>query len=257
MSQHDWQTVSRATPEQVAFYREHGYLKFGRIFTREELDALREHVDQMIAALPPGRRPEELNVPHFDDPWLFRYLAHPRVLDVIECFIGPDIVLWSSHFIAKPGGDGKAVPWHTDGDYWQNLLEPMEVITMWLAVDESTRENGCMRVIPGSHRWQHPGNEAYRPVDTATHVFSTELQNVDESQAVDIELAMGECSFHDAWTVHASAPNHSSKRRCGYTMRYMPAHVVHHNLNGLHRIYLLRGEDRTGGKNLYTPVPDF
>lgn len=257
MSEHDWQVVSRATPEQVAFYKEHGYLRFGRIFTRKELDALRDHVDRMIASLPPGKRPEELDVPHFEDAWLFRYLAHPRVLDVIECFLGPDIVLWSSHFIAKPGGDGKAVPWHTDGDYWGNRLEPMEVITLWLAVDESTRENGCMRVIPGSHRWQHPGREAYRPVDTTTHVFSTELQNVDESQAVDIELAIGECSFHDAWTVHASAPNYSSKRRCGYTMRYMPAHVVHNDTSGRHRIYLLRGEDRTGGKNVYTPAPEF
>lgn len=256
MSGHDWQVVSCATPEQVAFYKQYGYLRFGRIFTREELDALREHVDQMIASLPPGKRPEELDVPHFEDAWLFRYLAHPRVLDVIECFLGPDIVLWSSHFIAKPGGDGKAVPWHTDGDYWGNRLEPMEVITLWLAVDESTRENGCMRVIPGSHRWQHPGREAYRPVDTSTHVFSTELQNVDESQAMDIELAIGECSFHDAWTVHASAPNHSSKRRCGYTMRYMPAHVVHNDTSGRHRIYLLRGEDRTGGRNIYTLVPE-
>lgn len=253
----DWQVVSRATPEQVAFYNRHGYLKFGRIFTREELDALRQHVDEMIANLPPGKRPEELDVPHFESPWLFRYLAHPRVLDVIECFIGPDIVLWSSHFIAKPGGDGKAVPWHTDGDYWGNRLSPMNVITLWLAVDESTRENGCMRVIPGSHKWAHPGQQAYHSVDTSRYVFSTEMENVDESQAVDIELAVGECSFHDAWTVHSSAPNFSNKRRCGYTMRYMPADVVHNDRSGRHRIYLLRGEDRTGGRNIYTSVPPF
>ena len=97
-----WQTVRRATPEQVAFYREQGYLKFGRIFEEPEIDALREHVDEMIAALPPDKRPEAMDVPHFTDPWLFRYLTDPRVLDVIECFLGPDIVLWSSHFIAKP-----------------------------------------------------------------------------------------------------------------------------------------------------------
>ena len=103
----EWETVSRVTPEQVAFYREKGYLKFGRIFTPAEMDALREHVDAMIAALPEGKRPEEMDVPHFEDPWLFRYLTDPRVLDVIEGFIGPDIVLWSSHFIAKPQGDGQ------------------------------------------------------------------------------------------------------------------------------------------------------
>ena len=54
-------------------------------------------------------------------------------------------------FIAKPKGDGKAVPWHTDGAYWRKRLVPMNVITLWLAVDDSTPENGCMRVIPGTH----------------------------------------------------------------------------------------------------------
>src|SRR5205807_3154949 len=136
-----------------------------RIFDEREMAALREHVDQMIAALPEGKRPEEMDRPHFEDPWLFRYLAHPRVLDVIEDFIGPDIVLWSSHFIAKPRGDGKAVPWHTDGSYWGERLEPMKVITLWLAVDESTVENGCMRVIPGSHIAYQAHIDNYIPVD--------------------------------------------------------------------------------------------
>src|SRR4026208_2167026 len=113
----DEEIVNGATSQEVAFYREQGYLKFGRIFTQAEMDALREHVDEMIAALPEGKRPEEMDVPHFQDPWLFRYLTDPRRLDVIEAFIGPDIVLWSSHFISKPGGNGLAVPWHTDGAY--------------------------------------------------------------------------------------------------------------------------------------------
>src|SRR6266700_1070004 len=80
-----WPTVDTATPGQVEFYRDQGYLKFSRIFTQAE----------MIAALPPGARPEEMDRPHFTDPWLFRYLTHPRALDVIEDFIGPDIALWS------------------------------------------------------------------------------------------------------------------------------------------------------------------
>ena len=258
----DWgddEIVGRATPEQVAFYRENGYLKFGRIFTAGEMTALREHVDRMIAALPEGKRPEEMDRPHLTEPWLFRYLAHPRVLDVIEDFIGPDIVLWSSHFIAKPQGDGKRVPWHTDGAYWNKSLKPMTVITLWLAVDPSRVENGCMRVIPGS---QHQGAtlDSYEPVDAAENVFSTRLRQdlVDESRSVDLDLRIGECHFHDAWTIHGSNPNHSSLRRCGYTMRYMPAHVVYDEQGWSlrdHHIYLLRGQDRTGGKNRYTPVP--
>mgnify|MGYP003343151464 FL=1 len=171
----DNQTVRHATSEQVAFYREQGYLKFGRIFTQAEMDTLRDHVDGLIAALPEGKRPEELDVPHFNDPWLFRYLTDSRVLDVISDFIGQDIVLWSSHFIAKPKGDGRAVPWHTDGAYWHNRLQPMQVITLWLAVDESTLENGCMRVIPETHTSVRNAIDVYEPVDKSRNVFPTQL----------------------------------------------------------------------------------
>lgn len=254
-------TVRHGTPQQVAFYREQGYLKFGRIFASAEMDALRDHVDEMIANLPEGKRPEGMDVPHFQDPWLFRYLADPRVLDVIQDFIGPDIVLWSSHFIAKPKGDGKAVPWHTDGAYWNGRLDPMEVITLWLAVDPSTLENGCMRVIPGSHTAFKAAIDAYVPVDGEANVFGSRIppELIDEDRAVDLELKVGECSFHDAWTIHGSNPNNSSMRRCGYTMRYMPANVVltREGWNASHKIYLLRGEDRTGGRNDYTAVPQY
>ena len=255
----EWRTVGNAIPEQVAFYQENGYLKFGRIFTRDEMDALRAHVGEMIAALPEGQRPEAMDVPHFKDPWLFRYLTDPRVLDVIEDFIGPDIVLWSSHFIAKPKGDGKAVPWHTDGAYWGSRLKPMRVITLWLAVDESTRENGCMRVIPGSHRGSAASMSDYVPVDAAANVFGSEIRAdaMDESKAVDLELRVGECHFHDAWTLHSSRPNISPNRRCGYTMRYMPANVVFDGGGWAqsHKIYLVRGADRTGGRNHYAELP--
>ena len=253
------ETVRRATAEQAAFYREQGYLKFGRIFTQAEMETLGAHVDAMIAALPEGKRPEEMDVPHFQDPGLFRYLADPRVLDVIESLIGPDIVLWSSHFIAKPQGDGKAVPWHTDGAYWGGRLIPMEVITLWLAVDASTVENGCMRVIPGSHTAYQAALDAYQPVDTKKNVFAIRIppELIEEEKTVDLELRVGECHFHDAWTIHGSNPNTSPYRRCGYTMRYMPAHVVHRPRPGAnsHAIYLLRGEDRTGGESVYTSVP--
>lgn len=257
-----WSTVGRPTAEQDAFYQSEGYLKYGRIFTEREMDALRAHVDDMIAALPEGKRPEEMDVPHFKDPWLFRFLTDPRVLDVIEGFIGPDIVLWSSHFIAKPRGNGKAVPWHTDGAYWGERLNPMKVITLWLAVDESTLDNGCMRVIPGSHKQIEANLDKYESVDQTKNLFGARLRDefVDEARAVDLELKVGECHFHDAWTVHGSNSNNSQKRRCGYTMRYMPADVVHTLKGGglpdTHRIYLVRGQDRTQGKNRYSPVPD-
>jgi ectoine hydroxylase-related dioxygenase (phytanoyl-CoA dioxygenase family) len=132
----------------------------------------------------------------------------------------------------------------------------MKVITLWLAVDPSRVENGCMRVIRGSHRKVALRMEEYEKVDSASHVFGWRLppELTDESRAVDLELEVGEAHLHDAWTIHGSTPNTSDLRRCGYTMRYMPADVVHTPAGG-HQIYLVRGEDRTGGRNVYAPVP--
>ena len=180
----NWKTETRVTDEQVASYNENGYLKFGRIFTQAELDELRDYVDDMIAALPADKRPEQMDVPHFEHPYLFKYLADPRVLDVIERFIGPDILLWSSHFISKRTSDGLAVPWHQDGVYWGDRLQPMRVITMWLAVDESMVENGCMRVIAGSHKLK---DRRYEKVDREKHLFGREViaEDMDPSKVVD------------------------------------------------------------------------
>ena len=253
-----WETQTTVSNEQVQFYKENGYATYGRIFTESELDELRDYVDAMIENLPEGRRPEQMDVPHFEHPYLFKYLTHPNVLKVIERLIGPDIVLWSSHFISKREKDGMEVPWHQDGVYWGKMLEPMHVITMWLAVDESKVENGCMRVISGSHNLR---DRRYEAVDRDNNLFGREVvaEYIDESKVVNLELEIGECHFHDAWTIHNSSPNVSQKRRCGYTMRYMPANVRFHGANWArtHHIYLLQGEDKTDGYNTYEPVPEY
>ena len=134
----------------------------------------------------------------------------------------------------------------------------MRVITMWLAVDASTVDNGCMRVIAESHEKK---DLQYEDVDKEKHLFGREIINEDlnRSEGVDLELEVGECHFHDAFTAHASNPNKSGRRRCGYTMRYMPADVRHHvdDWNHQHHIYLLRGQDQTNGFNTYQKIPDF
>ncbi len=246
------------THEEVSFYRKEGYLKFGRIFSSQELSDLTTTFERILSELPPGIRSEHLDVPHFQYPELFRFLTHKKVLDVVETFIGPDIVLWSSHFISKPKGDGLSVPWHTDADYWGNRLDPMEVITLWLAIDPSMKANGCMRVIPGSHSEKGSGRK-YRSVDRKSNVFDTEIDpsQIDEERAVDLELEPGECHFHDAFTIHSSIPNHSEMRRCGYTMRYMPSHVAFKPCGpeDRHKVYLVRGVDRSGGKTSYSEPP--
>jgi hypothetical protein len=223
-----------------------GYETYGDLLAPARFEALARHFDRKLAALPAGARPEHMDVPHLTDPALFEWLLDPDVLDLVESLIGPDIALFSSHFICKPAGDGKPVPWHQDAHFWRDTIDPPgDAITVWLAIDPSTVENGCLRVIPGSHL------AAVAHTGGADPFFNQET-SVDESRAVDVELERGACSVHSAMLVHGSPPNRSTTRRCGYTMRYMPTTVRFLKADE-HRIYLARGRDHAG--NTYAPVP--
>lgn len=236
----------RLNPQQVTDYRTEGYLIYGDpVFSQAKFDALKLHFEEELAALPPDVRPESMDVPHFTDVKLFEWLLSEEVLDLVEPIIGPDIALFSSHFICKPKGNGKRVPWHEDSFYWRSMLTPMNVVTVWLAIDLSTRENGAMQVIPRSLA----GNSEHEPVDADKNVLPWEVkkQQIHSSKAVMIELQPNHASLHDARLLHGSAPNTSSIRRCGYTMRYMPATVkFDREAHPGHNIYLARGRDLAG-----------
>src|SRR5204862_5551500 len=135
--------------DDVKFFSRDAYFLYHHpVFSPEKFQALREHFEEKLEALPPDVRPEQMDVPHFTDTKLFEWLLADEVLDLVEPILGPDIALFSSHFICKPRGNGKRVPWHEDSAYWKGMLSPMQVVTVWLAIDPSTRENGAMHVIP-------------------------------------------------------------------------------------------------------------
>lgn len=238
------------TDAQIAFYRREGYLIYDQpILPRQKFLGLVDHFERKLAALPEGRRPEHMDVPHFTDPTLFEWLFANEVLDLVEPLIGPDIALWSSHFICKRAGDGKRVPWHEDSGYWRDLLDPMEVVTIWLAIDRSDEGNGCMKVVPRTFE----GNHETEPVDREKNVFNAEIKSqfFDASQAVPCILEPNHASLHDGRLIHGSDHNFSERRRCGYTMRYMSTRVRfnHEKFGQWHQIYLARGRDLSG--NVY------
>ena len=238
--------TGRLTPAQLEFFKKQGYLKFQQpVFPEAKFQALKAHFEGKLARLPDGIRPEGMDVPHLTDTKLFEWLFADEVLGLVEPILGPDIALWSSHFICKPKGDGRRVPWHEDSAYWGTRLTPMEVVTVWLAIDPSTKQNGCMSVIPGTHS---NGYSEYEPVDTAIHVFGSEIKQhqIDASKITPLELQPNQASLHHAKLMHSSEQNFSSIRRCGYTMRYMSAATKHDNPENRHMIYLARGKDRAG-----------
>jgi ectoine hydroxylase-related dioxygenase (phytanoyl-CoA dioxygenase family) len=185
---------------------------------------------------------DELDTPHFRDPRLLEFLLSPEVLDLVQPITGPDIVLWSSHFICKDPYKGRATPWHEDSAYWKGRMDRYDsIVTVWLALDRTTRENGCMRVIPGSH---NNGFSQYQEVDGKTNLFNSEIPGVDESKAAYFELEPGECSLHDSRIIHGARANTSPTRRCGYTMRYFSAATrIIPEVNEGFKVWLARGRN--------------
>lgn len=219
-------------------YDTEGYVAFHNVLDEGLIREAQRHIE-WLEAKHPDLRPELLG--HWlvaEDPFWLRLLSDDRLLDIAEQFIGPNIALFASHYISKPPYDGQPVLWHQDGSYWP--LEPMEVVTLWLAVDDSVRENGCLRVIP---RTQTMDLQQMRERKDVANVLNSELDPalVDESRAVDVELKAGGVSVHHPNIVHGSEANTSSRRRCGLTIRYIPTSTTV-KTSGDHPVFLLRGE---------------
>ncbi|MGE0356068.1 MAG: phytanoyl-CoA dioxygenase family protein [Burkholderiales bacterium] len=233
------------------------------------LDAIAQEYQRDVAA---GRRPADLNVPHFGDPRLFDWLMAPAALDIVEPVLGPDIALWTSQFFLKAPREGRAIGWHADGRYWQGYLDPVEVASIWLALDAADAGNGALRVVRGSHRRR---DFRYVPRDGEDNPFfpvAVAAEEIDPADLVTIELARGEFVLFDAWLVHGSEANRSERARRGFTLRYMPTTSRFHPLGRSgaagfakrvlapvvgrlrgrpvyeHRIYLARGADRAGNR---------
>lgn len=184
---------------------------------------------------------------HFDQEFVWRLATLPPVLDAVEAAIGPDVMLLFSHFFCKypTGAEEKFVAWHQDVTYWG--LDPPFAVTAWYAVDDSDMENGCMRVIPGTHR---AGIREHGTSERTGNLLSinqeASVAAAEEAQAVDLVLRAGEFSLHHGALIHGSNPNHSSRRRCGLTLRYVPPHVGPAAGNSLGRTWagvLVRGRD--------------
>jgi len=237
-------------PSAVDEYQKNGYLlHHQQVFSADKFARLNDIFEEQLA-LKGDKLSDELDTPHFRDERLLEFLLADEVLDLVEPFIGPNIGLFSSHFICKDPFKGRATPWHEDSSFWKPRFDRFDkIITVWLAIDRSTRENGCMRVIPGTHV---NGFSEYQSLDAGMNTFDSGIkpESLDEDKAVYFELERGECSLHDSRIIHGALANTSPHRRCGYTMRFFATdHKV--NLDSYtdgFKIWLARGKDIAGNR---------
>jgi ectoine hydroxylase-related dioxygenase (phytanoyl-CoA dioxygenase family) len=251
--------------DEIAAYADRGFVVPKMRLAQARVEALRGTLDRLIAANP-NVRPERLVSAHIEGENAegvrgsadFLDLARdPAIVAAVSQLIGPDVILWGCQIFCKPGGDGMEVPWHQDGHYWP--IRPLATCTVWIALDPSTVANGCLRLIPGSHRARTLLPHMTEARNDVVLTQRADDAGFDASSAVDIELEPGQMSLHDVYAIHGSNPNRSPHRRAGVAIRYMPAtslfardQIKASAASGYkvdfstRPIWLVAGQDRTG-----------
>jgi Protein involved in biosynthesis of mitomycin antibiotics/polyketide fumonisin len=225
-NRHEWEQY-RLSDEQVAFYHEQGYLKGVRVLNDEQIEALRADLALLTERSNPGNElfyEYHSNESKQADTVLFHALGawritpafhdilwNPAFLMPASQLLGGSVRFWHDQLFCKPAGHGGVVAWHQDYSYWTRT-EPMAHITCWIGLDDSTRENGCLHYVPGSHRWNLlPITGLTGKMDEILTVLSPEQR--EAFKPLPIELKRGECSFHHPLMVHGSYENTTDRPR--------------------------------------------
>jgi len=217
----------RLSDEQVRFYNENGYLAGIRMLDENQLDVLRGELAELVDPAHPGHHLfYEFNANESADPnqilfhalgaWrittgLHDLLWHPAfVVAAAQLLEGP-VRFWHDQIFYKPAHHGGVVIWHQDYSYWTRTT-PVAHISCWIGLDDSTRDNGCVHYVPGSHRWQLLPRNSFANHMDAVFDSLTPAQR-EEFKPVPIELKAGECSFHHPLMVHGSYANQTPRPR--------------------------------------------
>ena len=217
------------TDEQIEFYHREGYLYPLNGISKERCNELLDGVTRFEDEY--GVNPGVFKLKgHLTMKETWDFVREPRILDIAEDLIGPNILAFASRFWVKPGSDGSFVSWHQDSAYFG--CDPHDMVTCWVALTPANRGNGCMRSMPGSHKigYEHDESHENAPGDAPGEKKNLlgrdqSIRGLDESKAVHMELEQGQFSIHNERTAHASGPNNTPDVRIGYSFFLIPTHV--------------------------------
>ena len=219
----------RLTEDQIEFFHTNGYLSGIRLLNDEQIETLRAELAELIDPAHPGHRLfYEFHTNESTDPStsLFHALGawriaagfhdllwNPAFLMPASQLLGGAVRFWHDQLFCKPAHHGGVVAWHQDYSYWTRT-QPMAHLSCWIGLDDSTRENGCVHYVPGSHKWKLlPITGLANDMSSIESVLTG--QQKSQFKPVPIELKQGECSFHHPLMVHGSFANRSDRPRRG------------------------------------------
>nr|ADI22190.1 hypothetical protein [uncultured gamma proteobacterium HF0200_34B07]ADI22296.1 hypothetical protein [uncultured actinobacterium HF0200_46I24] len=234
--------TTKLSGDEISRYQKDGVVAPITVMSASDASELRHRLESAESSFPQIIGPEKRNNAHYVLACLDEIVHREEILDAVACLIGPDIVLTNTVLFIKEPNSLHHVTYHQDATYMG--LEPQNSLTAWIALTESTCENGCVRMIQGSHLL-----EVQQHIDTFGEdnilTRGQQIENVDEKHALDIELEPGQMSLHHARTIHGSRPNKTNERRIGIALQSF-AHPSTRQVHGQDYALLVRGCDDYG-----------
>ena len=243
------------TQAQVAQYRHDGYFFPSPALSPTELAECNQGLARYEAWLgTPVNRADRRwrSAAYVMLPWYDALVRHPRILDVVEDLIGPDILVYTATFFIKEAHSPTFAAWHQDATYFG--LTPHEHVTAWVALSEASAEAGCMEVVSSHGQPRQMHHAALGLANSINGGGQAIVDEIAEPDSTMMALPAGSFSLHHTLCRHRSAPNRAAHRRVGIGISYIPAHC---RLTGTVRMCarLVRGQDTVGNFELI-PGPE-
>ncbi len=221
--------------EHIEQYKRDGVLFPIPVLTDHEVALFRCATEELESRL--GSKPKLVQCAqtHLFFRWAYDLATHPVILDVVEDILGANILVHSTTIFFKPPHDPRYISWHQDGYYW-HLSEP-RLTSAWIALSDSSVENGCMRVVVESHTQRLAHTTSYQQESLLT----LEMTVSDDAPVKDVVLKAGQMSLHHVNAVHGSNPNRSNSKRIGFAIRFIAPQIK--QLAEHHAVVLARGRD--------------
>ncbi len=253
-------TLRAITTEQWEHYQEHGYIIVRDLFSPGEVREMVAECDAIhrgdygelfagSAQIEPefaeaakkdpavGRLARKFGAVVERSAIFRKYLLKEKLVQTITDILGPDVMLFRDILMMKPAKVGSKMPWHQDSNYWP--IRPTDLCSVWTALDEATIENGCMRVVPGSHKL-----DLIESKQKGSPFLLDEQIEMDK--VVDVPLKPGSSLFFHSRLLHGSEPNHSDKSRRAFITSFMSARSTQIHTNVRARYFLVSGRTYPG-----------
>lgn len=236
------------TQEQIREFDENGFIKGDIVLSDEEVDKLREELDLVMNGksvkkpvlnrnLLDGNSEYGMSISKREtvvqivNIWMasdafFQHAANPKLCEEVAQLCRTDTLrIWHDQIQYKPPVTGGPTAWHQDHPAWP-IIQPADLVSAWVALDDATIENGCMWMVPGSHKWGNhqadlTSDENFMPV----HKRPERLPSGAVIKAVPFEIKKGQVGYHHCMTWHGSPHNRSARKRRAIAVHYMPGHT--------------------------------